>query len=231
MAKGKLYLIPMTLGDLEIEAVIPIGVQNILQEVEVFIVENLKTTRRYLRKIDSKYPIDDKEFFIIDKRTKKDELTRFVKKHSDKTIGVISEAGCPAIADPGSDVVAIAHNLKMKVSPLVGPSSILLALIASGKNGQNFTFNGYLPINRGERVKKIKNLERLSRNNITQIFMETPFRNNHLIEDILIHCENNMKLCIACNISLPNEKIITKTISEWKQNTPDFHKQLCVFVL
>ena len=156
MAKGKLYLIPMTLGDLEIEAVIPVGVQNMLQEVEVFIVENLKTTRRYLRKIDSKYPIDDKEFFIIDKRTNKDELARFVRTRSDKTIGVISEAGCPAIADPGSDVVAIAHKLKMKVVPLVGPSSILLALIASGKNGQNFTFNGYLPINRSERVKKIK---------------------------------------------------------------------------
>mgnify|MGYP000165052973 FL=1 len=190
MAKGKLYLVPMTLGDSGIDAVIPTGVQNTLQEIEVFIVENIKTTRRYLRKIDSKYPIDDKEFFIIDKRTNKEELKRFVKKFSAKTIDVISEAGCPAIADPGSDVVAIAHDLKMTVSPLVGPSSILLALIASGKNGQNFTFNGYLPKERGERVKKLKNLERLSRNNNTQIFMETPFRNNHLIEDILINCDN-----------------------------------------
>jgi len=231
MAKGKVYLIPITLGDSEIDSVIPSGVQNMLQEIDVFIVENIKTTRRYLRKIDRKYPIDDKTFFIIDKRVNKDELKRFVKNNSGKVIGVISEAGCPAIADPGSDVVAIAHHLKMQVIPLVGPSSILLALIASGKNGQNFTFNGYLPINRSERVKKIKNLERLSRTNFTQIFMETPFRNNHLIEDLLIHCENNLTLCIASNISLPNEKIVTKTIAEWKKDTPDFHKQLCVFVL
>ena len=119
----------------------------------------------------------------------------------------------------------------MQVKPLVGPSSILLALISSGKNGQNFTFNGYLPKERGERIKKLKSLERLSREGITQVFMETPFRNNHLIEDILLHCENNMKLCIAANITLSNEKIKTKTIGDWKKQTPDYHKDYCIFVL
>lgn len=231
MSKGKLYLLPITMGEYNMETTIPVGVQQIMDEVEVFIVENIKTTRRYLRKVNPTYPIDDKEFFVIDKRTSHKELSEFMTKHQDTVVGVMSEAGCPGIADPGADVVEIAHELNMKVTPLVGPSSILLALIGSGKNGQNFTFNGYLPKERGERIKTLKNLERLSRNGETQIFMETPFRNNHLIEDILVHCENGMKLCIASNITLENEMIKTKTISDWKKQTPDFHKDFCIFVL
>ncbi len=231
MSKGTVYLLPITMGEYNMETTIPVGVQKIMDEVEVFIIENIKTTRRYLRKVNPTYPIDDKEFFIIDKRTSAKELREFVEKFQDKVIGVMSEAGCPGIADPGAEVVEIAHQLKMKVKPLVGPSSILLALIASGKNGQNFTFNGYLPKDRGERIKMLKNLERLSRNGQTQIFMETPFRNNHLIEDVLEHCDNSLKLCIAANTTLANEKVITKTIGDWKKQTPDYHKDYCIFVL
>lgn len=219
------------MGEYNQEMTIPVGVQKKMDEVEVFIVENIKTTRRYLRKVNSTYPIDDKEFFIIDKRTSHKELSEFVSKNRDKVIGVMSEAGCPGIADPGADVVALAHKMKIEVFPLVGPSSILLALIASGKNGQNFTFNGYLPKERGERIKKLKNLERLSRSGITQVFMETPFRNNHLIEDLLIHCDNTLDLCVASNITLTNQKIRTKTIGDWKKSKPDYHKDFCIFVL
>ncbi|MEN8927877.1 MAG: SAM-dependent methyltransferase [Flavobacteriales bacterium] len=231
MSKGKLYLLPITMGEYNMEMTIPAGVQKKMDEVEVFIVENIKTTRRYLRKVNSTYPIDDKEFFVIDKRTSAKELSEFVSNNRDKVIGVMSEAGCPGIADPGAEVVALAHKMKIQVYPLVGPSSILLALIASGKNGQNFTFNGYLPKERGERIKTLKNLERLSRSGVTQIFMETPFRNNHLIEDLLIHCDNNIELCIAANITLQNQKIITSTIAEWKKSKPDYHKDFCIFVM
>lgn len=231
MSKGKLYLLPITMGEYNQEMTIPVGVQKIMNEVEVFIVENIKTTRRYLRKVNATYPIDDKEFFVIDKRTSQKELSEFVSNNRDKIIGVMSEAGCPGIADPGAEVVALAHKMKIEVFPLVGPSSILLALIASGKNGQNFTFNGYLPKERGERIKTLKNLERLSRSGITQVFMETPFRNNHLIEDILIHCDNNLELCIASNITLTNQKIRTRTINDWKKSKPDYHKDFCIFVM
>ncbi len=231
MSKGTLYILPITMGEYNMETTIPLGVQQVMDEVEVFVVENIKTTRRYLRKVNPSYPIDDKEFFIIDKRTSRKELSQFIHQHKDQNIGVMSEAGCPGIADPGADVVEIAHELSIQVKPFVGPSSILLALIASGKNGQQFTFNGYLPKDRGERVKSLKNLERLSRKNHTQVFMETPFRNNHLIEDILMHCDNSIKLCIAANITLSNEKILTKTIGEWKKQTPDYHKDYCIFVL
>ena len=231
MSKGTLYLLPITMGEYNMETTIPLGVQQVMDEVEVFVVENIKTTRRYLRKVNPSYPIDDKEFFIIDKRTSRKELSQFIHQHKDQNIGVMSEAGCPGIADPGADVVEIAHELSIQVKPFVGPSSILLALIASGKNGQQFTFNGYLPKDGGERVKSLKNLERLSRKNHTQVFMETPFRNNHLIEDILMHCDNSITLCIAANITLSNEKILTKTIGEWKKQTPDYHKDYCIFVL
>jgi len=144
---------------------------------------------------------------------------------------VISEAGCPGIADPGSDIVSIAHSKNIKVTPLVGPSSILLALIASGMNGQNFSFNGYLPKERNLRIRRIKEIERLAMQGVTQIFMETPFRNNHLIEDLLKQCSPNTTLCIAANISLENEFIKSKKISDWKNNTPDLNKKPCMFLI
>ena len=210
---------------------IPQEVNRIIGEVDVFLVENLKTTRRYLRKLDKTYPIDDKAFHVVDKKTPLATIQKILKDNLNKTFGVISEAGCPAIADPGADVVNVAHKLNIQVVPMVGPSSILLALIGSGKNGQTFTFNGYLPKERVDRVKKLKQLETLARKGHTQIFMETPFRNNHLLEDVLINCDNSMELCIASNINADNELIKTLKISDWKKNTPNLHKKPTIFVL
>lgn len=231
MTKSLLYLIPIPISESPIEKHIPQEINRIIPEVDVFLVENLKTTRRYLRKLDKTYPIDDKVFHVVDKKTSIQEIQKILKGNLGKTFGVISEAGCPAIADPGADIVNIAHKLNIQVVPLVGPSSILLALIASGKNGQTFTFNGYLPKERGDRVKKLKQLENLARKGHTQLFMETPFRNNHLLEDILINCDNSLELCIASNINADNEMIKTKTINDWKKNTPDLHKKPTIFVL
>lgn len=231
MSKGTLYLIPIPISDSPIEKHIPQEVNRVIGEVDVFLVENLKTTRRYLRKLDKAYPIDDKVFHVVDKKTPLATIQKILKENLNKTFGVISEAGCPAIADPGADVVNAAHKLNIQVIPMVGPSSILLALIGSGKNGQTFTFNGYLPKERGDRVKKLKQLETLARKGHTQIFMETPFRNNHLLEDVLINCDNSMELCIASNINADNELIKTLKISDWKKNTPDLHKQPTIFVL
>lgn len=230
--KGTVYLIPIPIAeDQPVDKDIAQSVLNTIQYVDVFFVENLKTARRYLRKIDRAYPIDDKVFHVLDKRSSDEAISRLVKVHQDQTLGVISEAGCPGIADPGELVVKYAHKNSMKITPLVGPSSILLALIASGKNGQNFTFNGYLPKERGERIKKIKKLEQLSRGGVTQIFMETPFRNNNLLEDVLKEVDNGMTLCIACNINTQTEFIRTKKIGDWKINSPDIHKKPTIFVL
>lgn len=232
MSKGSLYLIPIPIvQDKPLEDHIPQEVFQVVQQIDVFMVENIKTTRRYLRKIDRTYPIDDKTFLVVNKKTSEQDISKFISEHKSKTIGVMSEAGCPGIADPGEIIVKIAHQNKIKVKPLVGPSSILLALIASGKNGQEFTFNGYLPKGRGERIKKIKQLENLSRNGVTQIFMETPFRNNHLLEDLLINLDNQATLCIASNINGQNEIIKTKLVKDWKNHPPDLNKKPTIFVL
>lgn len=230
--KGSIYLIPIPISeDKPIEEHIPQEIYAVIGQIEVFLVEDIKTTRRYLRKLDKNYPIDDKLFFVVNKRSSDIEVNKLVTQYKDKTIGVISEAGCPGIADPGEKIVDIAHELKMKVKPLVGPSSILMALIASGKSGQEFTFNGYLPKERGERIKKIKQLENLSQNGVTQLFMETPFRNNHLLEDLLLHLDSNVKLCIASNITGQKELIKTKLVKDWKNHPPDLNKKPTIFVL
>jgi 16S rRNA (cytidine1402-2'-O)-methyltransferase len=232
MSKGCLYLIPIPLvQDKPISDHIPQEVFNVINEIDVFMVENIKTTRRYLRKMEKSYPIDDKIFHVVNKRTSVDEVSKLLDQSKGKIIGVMSEAGCPGIADPGEKIVDAAHQQKIKVKPLVGPSSILLALIASGKNGQEFTFNGYLPKERGGRVKKIKQLENLSGKGITQIFMETPFRNNHLLEDLLLNLDNNAKLCIATNINGQEEVIKTKFVKDWKNNPPNLNKKPTIFVL
>lgn len=231
-SKGKLYLIPIPIAeDQPVDKHIPKEVFDAVQEVQVFFVENIKTARRYLRKIDRTYPIDDKVFYILNKRSKLDEVLPLVKKHLGSTFGMISEAGCPGIADPGELLVHASHQLGVRVVPLVGPSSILLALIASGKNGQQFTFNGYIAKDRKDRVKEIKRFEQLSRNGVTQIFMETPFRNNHLLEDLLIELENSMLLCIACDINGQKEFIKTKSVADWKINPPNINKRPTIFIL
>ncbi len=232
MEKGKIYMIPTTLGDSIIDSVIPKDVQQIIIGTKYFIVENIKTTRRFLKKVERGIDIDELQFFVLNKHTSSVELESFLNPALEgNNMGVISEAGCPGIADPGSDIVSIAHSKNIKVVPLIGPSSILLALIASGMNGQNFCFNGYLPKERNLRIKKIKELERQAIIGITQIFMETPFRNNNLMEDLLKQCSPNTTLCLAADISLENEFIQSKKIIDWKKHAPDLNKRPCMFLI
>jgi len=232
MEKGKIYMIPTTLGDSIIDSVIPKDVQQIIIGTKYFIVENIKTTRRFLKKVERGIDIDELQFFVLNKHTSSVELESFLNPALEgNNMGVISEAGCPGIADPGSDIVSIAHSKNIKVVPLIGPSSILLALIASGMNGQNFCFNGYLPKERNLRIKKIKELERQAIIGITQIFMETPFRNNNLMEDLLKQCSPNTTLCLAADISLENEFIQSKKIIDWKKHAPNLNKRPCMFLI
>lgn len=220
----------MTLGETPIDSVIPTKVQEICKTTKVFIVENIRTTRRYLKSIDSNIIIDDLCFLELNKHTKKEDIFSYLDKIKDGDIGIISEAGCPGIADPGADIVEIAHNKGIRVIPLVGPSSILMAIMASGFSGQSFTFNGYIPIKSGERASKLKELERISKqNNQTQLFIEAPYRNIAMFEDILKACNNNTLLSIACDITCENEYIKTMNIKEWKKIKPDIHKRPAIF--
>ena len=231
--KGKIYLIPTTLGDSEISSVIPANVVDIIERLQYFIVENIRTARRYIRKVSLNKNIDEITFFELNKHTDIKDVASYLNPCiSGNSIGVISEAGNPGIADPGANIVKIAHQKKIDVIPLVGPSSILLALISSGMNGQNFAFNGYLPIKDNERIKKIQYLEKKSKSeNQSQIFMETPFRNMKMLEAVLQTCRNNTLLCIATDITLQSEFIKTKTIAEWKKQKPQLNKRPTVFVL
>ena len=226
-------MIPITLGDTSISQVIPEFNNNIINEIDVYIVENIKTARRFLKKSGIIKAIDELTFFELNKRTHESELPTFLKAIAEgKNIGVLSEAGCPGIADPGADIVAIAQQKNIKVIPLVGPSSILLALMASGFNGQSFCFNGYLPKDQKDRTYKLKDLERLVKNKQqTQIFIETPYRNHHVLEDILKNCFNTTKLCIAVDITLQSEQITTKTVEEWKKTNINLNKRPCLFLI
>lgn len=229
--KGTLYLIPTTLGESSIDFSIPKEAQEKISSLRFFIVENIKSARRYLRKIDSQFPIDDCLFFELNKHTNQNEISSFLNPIFDgNDTGIISEAGCPGIADPGADVVKIAHEKNIHVVPFVGPSSMFMALMASGLNGQNFAFHGYLSKDKNERIKTLMRLETSAKYG-AQLFMETPFRNNHLLEDVLENCNNNLKLCIACDITLSNELIKTKAVAEWKKTKPNLNKRPCVFIL
>lgn len=228
-----LYLVPNVLAEGDWQSVLPAQVHPILTETKYFIVENIRTARRFMKQVNRDINIDECTFYEINKRTKPQDLPLFLKPLVDgKDVAVISEAGCPGVADPGADVVRIAHQRGMKVIPIVGPSSILLALMASGLNGQNFAFKGYLPVKPNERVKEILALEkRIRSEKQTQIFIETPYRNNQLIGDLLKTCSPSTSLCIAANITGENEFIATKTIQDWKRKTPDLHKQPVIFLL
>lgn len=230
---GKLYLIPNTLGSQEISQSIPNEVAQIAVKLRHFIVEDLRTARRYLRQLDRQMDIDGSIFFTLNKRTTPTQFSEYLKPlKAGHDVGIISEAGCPGVADPGAEVVKLAHEAGIQVVPLVGPSSILLALMASGMNGQSFAFVGYIPIKKEERLKTIKQLESRSRNeNQSQIFIETPFRNNHLADDILKTCSPQTQLCIACNLTTPDEYISTKTVAQWKGNLPDLHKKPTIFII
>lgn len=232
MHKPALYLIPTTLGDTPIEQVLPPHNTRIISNLRHFIVENVRTARRFLKQCDKGIDIDALTFYELNKHTDKNQIASYLlPMKSGESIGVISEAGCPAVADPGADVVAIAQREGYKVVPLVGPSSMLLAIMASGFNGQSFAFHGYLPIDAGERIKKLKQLEARAYEDQTQLFIETPYRNQKLAEDILQHCKPQTRLCIAMNISCEDEYIVTKPIKAWKGKLPDMHKKPCVFLI
>lgn len=233
METPSLYLIPTTMGDTSIDKVLPKYNTEIINSLSFFIVENIRTARRFLKKCNPEIDIDALTFYELNKRTLSKDIATFLNPmRMGESIGVISEAGCPAIADPGADVVAIAQKENYKVVPLVGPSSILMSLMASGFNGQSFAFHGYLPIEPNERIRELKELEnKVYRDNQTQIFIETPYRNNKMAEDILENCKPQTKLCIAMNITCDNETIITKKVGAWRGKLPDMHKQPCVFLI
>lgn len=228
---GKVYLIPTVLHEEALET-IPAYILEAVKDCTVFFVEQEKTARRFLKKMWKEMVIDDYQWFAIHKAETSVKANFIQLLKSGKNIGIISEAGCPGIADPGQILVEAAQQIGATVKPLVGPSSILLALMASGMNGQGFQFHGYLPIDTVERKKKIKELETDShKRNCTQLFIETPYRNNALIKDLLQSCRQETKLCIAVDITAPAESIQTKTIQEWKNQIPDIHKRLAIFLL
>jgi len=228
-----LYMIPNTLGVTPVGGVIPVEVQEIIKSIKVFIVEDIRTTRRFLKRVDKAIDIDTLTFYVLNKRTKTREIEEMIKPLAKgQNVGVISEAGCPGVADPGASVVQLAHRKGYRVAPLVGPSSILLAMMASGMNGQSFAFNGYLPMKKPDRIKKIQHLEkRSSQENQSQVFIETPFRNDTMLEDILAVCSANTQVCVACDITLETEYIKTATVAEWKKNKPSFHKRPAIFII
>ncbi len=231
MGAGKLYLIPTVLHEEALET-IPAYILDAVKDCQVFFVENDKTARRFLKKLWREMVIDDYQWFIIHKAEEevKKQFLQLLKEG--KNIGIISEAGCPGVADPGQILVEAAQQNKIPVKPLVGPSSILLALMASGMNGQCFQFHGYLPIDSLERKKKIKELEADSqKRNCTQIFIETPYRNNPLIKEILDSCKEETRFCIAVDITASSETIRTQSVKKWKQEVPDIHKRLAIFLL
>lgn len=230
---GKLYLIPTTLGDENPYNVLPSDIKPLAQSIKFFFVENERTARRFLKKIDQAINIDELTFLEINKRTRHDEMVEFLEHAiAGNDIGVISEAGCPGVADPGSDAVRAAHHKGIDVKPLVGPSSILLSLMASGFNGQSFTFVGYIPIKHPSRGKSIFYMEQQAmKQEQTQIFIETPYRNNQLLEELCKTLNSNTRLCVACDLTLETEFIKTKTIGEWKKQLPDIHKRPAIFLI
>jgi len=231
--KGKLYLIPITLGENDPLEVLPHTVQRIIEVIDIYIVENEKTARRFIKKITPEKPQPSLHLSTLNKHTQASEHRSMLQPCMEgKNVGLMSEAGCPGVADPGADIVKLAHERGIQVVPLVGPSSILLAMMASGMNGQSFAFNGYLPIDKGEKKTALKNWERLSlERNQSQLFIETPYRNNRLLEDLLQHLHPNTLLCIAADITLPTEYIKTLRIADWKRQKVDLDKRPAIFIL
>ena len=230
MSKGTLFIVPSSLGEDGIH-VIPDYVIQQVRSIKDFYVEDLRSARRFLRKLDREFDIDGSNFIEYDKRSKQVNSSDLNALKEGRDMALISEAGLPCVADPGASLVALAHELGYSVYPLVGPSSIFLALMASGLNGQDFHFHGYLPIKQNERVKALKNLEREALKGTTVIFMETPYRNNALLSDVLENITDDVRLCIASNITLKNQKIKTERIGSWKKHKPDLHKQPSIFLL
>lgn len=228
-----LYLIPNLIGDVEIDTVIPAVVREKVVEIKFFIVENVREARRYLKKLNPNINISDLHFYELNQHTDEVDILNYLDEaRNGNDIGLISDAGIPCVADPGNIIVMMAHEMGIKVVPISGPSSIFMALMASGLNGQNFAFNGYLPIDNKERIAKLKLLELKSKKeNQSQIFMDTPYRNNKMLEDIISTLNPTSYLCIAINISCSDEYICTKKIAEWKKIKIDLNKKPCIFII
>ncbi len=233
MEKGILFLIPVPLAENAMQKSFTPYLVNTVNTLKTYIVENEKTARKFLKEAGIKTPQSELLMHDYGKYKRGNSLVPFFKELMSGTdVGLMSEAGCPGVADPGAEIVAEAHKRGIKVVPLVGPNSMLQALMASGFNGQSFTFNGYLPIDKVERAKSIKALESIAeKNKQTQLFMETPFRNNHLFEDVLKNCQANTQLCVACNINADDEFIKTMAIGAWRKERIDLHKKPTVFLL
>lgn len=230
---GKLYLIPTGLGDNAPLEVLPISVKKVIENIDTYIVENEKAARKFIKTVSSGKSQASLNLFSLNKFTDPLEIPSFLEEClAGNTIGLLSDAGCPGVADPGAEVVKIAHKQNIQVIPLVGPSSILLAMMSSGMNGQNFAFNGYLPIDKSERKAKIKQLERRSfEEEQSQLFIETPYRNNSILEDLSAVLNSETRICVACDLTLPTEYIKTQTAKEWKYSKLDFHKRPAIFII
>ena len=229
-----LYLIPVTLGDTSIDQVLPSYNHDIIMGIRHFIVENIRSARRFLRQVDREFPIDDSEFYEMGKHADEHQFSQYLQALRDgKPMGVISEAGCPAVADPGADIVAIAQRQNLRVIPLVGPSSMIMAVMGSGLNGQSFAFNGYLPVDPQDRAKKLKALETRAWNeHQTQLFIETPYRNLKMFQTLLSTLRPQTRMCIAAGITTTEEYIHTHTIAEWKKiQLPDLSKVPAIFLI
>ncbi len=233
MQKGKLYLIPNTLGSDDLKQVIPVQVQEVINSIDHFIVENINSAAHFLKLAGLKKPLKELTFYTLNKNTEDKEYLDFLNEiDNGNNIGIISEAGLPCIADPGSVIVSLAHRKEIRVVPLSGPSSILMALSASGMNGQNFAFNGYLPFDKDMRKQKLKELEsRIEKEDQTQIFIEAPHRNDKLLEELTALCKGTLRLSISIGLTLPEEKIITKNISEWKKTKIVIGKIPAIFMI
>ncbi|MBT8385656.1 MAG: SAM-dependent methyltransferase [Bacteroidia bacterium] len=231
--KGKLYLIPTTLGDTEPLEVLPMSVKKIIEQVDHYIVENEKTARRFIKKISPRKSQPSLTIYLLDKFTDDLEVQYYLDVClQGVNVGLLSEAGVPAVADPGASIVMLAHKKQIKVVPLVGPSSIMMAMMGSGLNGQNFAFNGYLPIDKNERKKSIKQLEKLSFDkNQSQLFIETPYRNEKMFADLIQTLSDETLLCLAVNITLANEYINTMPVRLWKHEKLDLHKKPAIFII
>lgn len=229
-----LYLIPVTLGETEIRNVLPDYNHDVIVGIKHFIVENIRSARRFLKKVEKSIDIDQLTFYELNRHTDRKIIGEYLEPlKQGQAVGIISEAGCPAIADPGADVVAIAQSRGFKVVPLVGPSSIIMALMGSGFNGQSFAFNGYLPVDLAGRAKALKKLEnKVYNEDQSQIFIETPYRNSKMLETMLSALRPDTKICLAAGITTEQEFIVTKTVSQWKKGKlPEFEKVPCVFLI
>ena len=230
---GTLYLIPVMLGDTAANEVVPASVIRTVSLIDDYIVENSKVARRFIKAMVPEKVQASLNLFELNKHTDEKEIQSFIQPLLDgKNMGLMSDAGCPGVADPGAVIVSLAHLKGIKVVPLVGPSSILLSLMGSGMNGQSFTFNGYLPIDKSEKRSMLKNLEKWSfERNQSQLFIESPYRNNQLMEEMIQTLHPNTSLCIACDLTLPTEIMLTKPVSFWKKHKLDLHKRPCIFII